>query len=115
MSQSPQDSRRAENESTPDTATENRRRAERMEFAAGVRLRVDACQVEGKADNLSAVGLLFTSATPLRVVVELEAPEGTLALRGRLIRVASFGPHEHGFAVEFDADERAKVRDLAQS
>lgn len=99
---------------SPDTGTDNRRRAERLEFNGRVRLRVESGEVAGEADNLSGVGLLFTSSAPLRVVVEIDAPEGTRSLNGRLIRVASFGPLEHGFAIEFDADQRAKVRDLVQ-
>ena len=84
------------------TFTEDARRDERRAVEAPVRMRIEAAELEGLSDNISAVGLMFFTEQPLRVVVEVEVDGQPRSFRGRLVRAQKMSAEATGYAIEFD-------------
>lgn len=84
--------------------TVERRRAERHDVVAELKLRVQSDTIEGVADNFSHIGVLFFSEEPLRVQVEVVQDGEPRVFPGRLVRVQRMSERNTGFAVEFDRE-----------
>lgn len=83
------------------TAPEQRRKT-RNPLNATVTMRFDPSGVEGTADNMSSVGLMFFTDDALRVTVEFEEDGKVHTRQGRLVRVQRMNDTNTGVALEFD-------------
>ena len=86
-----------------DTDVANRRRAPRSQVKGSVRLKVDAQDLAGEADNISRSGILFFTEGDLRVELEIESDGEVMTKTGRLVRCERIHDSRRGWAVEFDA------------
>ncbi|MCK6447353.1 MAG: PilZ domain-containing protein [Planctomycetes bacterium] len=91
-----------ENQDASRTSTDNRRRAERRESDAEIRITTEPTTLTGRAENVSAAGVFFFSPDPIRVRVEVIENGNTKSFTGRLVRLESFSANNNGFAIEFD-------------
>jgi hypothetical protein len=91
-----------ENLDDPKTATDNRRRAPRLDSEAEINVTFEAGSLAGRAENLSAAGVFFFSADKVRVRVEVKDGGKSTVRSGRLVRVESISDDSSGFAIEFD-------------
>ena len=82
-------------------ALDERRRAERVDHRAPLKLSLETSELQGTTENISGVGVLFFTEGSLRVSVELE---GGKVRSGRLVRVQRMSLENTGFAVEFDPE-----------
>ena len=85
------------------TDVANRRRASRSQVKGSVRLKVDAQDLAGEADNISRSGILFFTEGDLRVELEIESGGEVMTKTGRLVRCERIHDSRRGWAVEFDA------------
>ncbi len=85
------------------TEVAERRRANRDELDATVRMRIETRTLEGLNDNISSAGLMFFTEVPLRVTVEVSTPSGTQTYSGRLVRAQRMSDTNTGIAIEFDS------------
>ena len=84
-------------------ATSERRRSERVSQDGGIRLRIDALQMEGRSENISDMGVLFYTEGGLPVTIEFEDEDGKVRERkGCVVRVQRLRGKSAGWAVEFD-------------
>lgn len=84
------------------TETGERRKNRRATTRGTVKLKIQAQDLEGHADNVSPTGVLFFSEGDLRVTVELEDANGARTVKGRLVRAQRMRGNSFGWAVEFD-------------
>ena len=80
---------------------ENRRRAERYDHRAPLKLTMETSDLQGTTENVSGIGVLFFTEGSIRVSVELDGGE---VRQGRLVRVQRMSLENTGFAVEFDPE-----------
>lgn len=79
-----------------------RRRARRQSFRGRVRVEIFEQALRGPCDNISDVGMLFSSDEQLRVRVLLEGDEGQWTESGQLARLKRLSEARAGYAIEFD-------------
>lgn len=85
-------------------ATADQRRAERRTASGPLRLLLAEQVVPGTSRDVSEGGVMFTTAAPLEVEVELLQDGRPVRRRGRLARVQRLNAGEWAFAVELDRD-----------
>ena len=81
--------------------TQDQRRSAREDLEASVRLTIDARELEGFADNLSAAGIMLFTDQPLTCSVEVGEGDERKSYRGTLVRVQRMGDATTGLAIEF--------------
>ncbi len=86
----------------PTAGVADSRRSDRAESDAPLRMRIVTQTIEGMADNLSEIGLMFFTENPLRVEVDIEEGGSVRTLQGRLVRAQRLNETNTGIAIEFD-------------
>lgn len=79
-----------------------RRRAQRRSFQGRVRVEIFEQALRGPCDNISELGMLFTSDEQFRVRVLLEGDDGAWTESGQLARLKRLSESRAGYAIEFD-------------
>ncbi len=82
----------------------DQRLMDRRALEARIEMQLETRVLAGLTDNISRAGLLFFTDQPLRVTLELLAPEGRKTYSGRLIRLQRMSETSTGLAVEFDPE-----------
>ncbi len=81
------------------TGVQQRRASARSHLDGTVTVHIDAQNVVGPGQNISADGVFFVAEGALRVLVEVEGAAGRR--RGEVVRVQSMGEGRIGIAVRF--------------
>lgn len=87
------------------TDTADRRRSRRVESDVDVRMTVAAAELRGRAENVSASGVLFLTDASLRVTVEIGEGAARRVRTGKLVRAQRISGENVGWAIEFDAGQ----------
>lgn len=78
-----------------------RRQSTRVARPGKVHVHVDAVDLTGETENLSATDMLFYADQPLAVTVEIEEGGALRRVSGRLVRVEPMQGDRSGWAIEF--------------
>jgi hypothetical protein len=84
-----------------DSATSDRRRANRESLDVQVQVHLDTKELTGTANNVSKSGILFFTDGELKVTVQLEENGKQREVTGNLVRCERIKGNHRGWAVEF--------------
>ena len=82
------------------TSSLDHRRAPRVGFDGQIQVTIEASELQGSGQNLSAQGVFFVAEGRVPVKVTIDGREGEL--QGEMVRIENMGNGSVGIAVKFD-------------